>query len=181
MKQKQVLKMKNISIGFALFFSLTILLVGCADQDDLNEPEIGSIPEASQSLQLSETDAQVSKADTPIFAKGVGTSVDTANLDAVVIQMLEDGVTARPTITTDMEGSGQVAEQRLGDDDGTDITVKFTAATIFQVQEVDRSTYSFQILEGTREDVKKDSSLYVWGIYNGPELTADRVAVVRFV
>lgn len=179
MKQKH--KSKYFFTVLAVILSLTFSLAGCSIPNGPDKHTDGDVPHTSeQTSKSSETENPQPELDTPDIKPGEDLSKDTANLDAVVMQLLEGGVKVRPTITTDVSG-GQVAEQRLGEDDGTDITVKFTSDTVFQIEEIDRSTYSSNYIDADKNDVKIDSSIYVWGTYSGTELLAERVVVLRFI
>lgn len=136
------------------------------------EPSKEPIPEPNQE----------SKADTPATASGEDTDLDTANLrDATVIKMLDNGAIARPPIVSEVDGGG-VAAVALGEEEEvTDITLEFTADTIFQIVEINRSTYEKKFYDGKLDDVELHSSVYVWGSYTGTTLTAKRVVIARFV
>lgn len=169
MTQNETFKSKFLLIGLALIFALALLMAGCTDHAS------GASSEPGNSLSLPVQDPTSLPESS---AQGLA-FLDTANLTGDVTQLLDSGVVVRPAIASDVNG-GQLMEQAIGDDDGTEITVIFTADTVFEIVEIDRATYDTQALPATQDDVKKESSVYVWGSYSGTELTADKIAIIRF-
>lgn len=109
--------------------------------------------------------------------------LNSANLEGIILQMKEQGFTVNATIIEEVDGGGEVASAQVdgNDDSDNNIDVSYNEKTIFKLVEINRENYEQVVETVSQDEVKLDSTVMIWGTYEGYNLQADQVAVIRFI
>lgn len=103
---------------------------------------------------------------------------DDANFYGIVVSLTDDGVTATPNIIED-DGATVVAPAEADEDDPSNINIIYDENTKFYIYEINVSTHTGNFIEASSDEIKIDSSINGWGVYEGNTFYAKQIAVIR--
>lgn len=103
---------------------------------------------------------------------------DTANFYGIVTSRTDNGVTATPNIIED-NGATVVAPAEADEDDPSNINIIYDEETKFYIYEINATTHTGGFTDASSDEIKIDSSINGWGVYEGNTFYAKQIAVIR--
>lgn len=175
--------MKNKKITKVLLITLCgMALVGCEVRNNSsnNTPENnGTLPSSQDNTNSSGNYENNSSGSPDTFTNG-SDLLDSATIDGHVVDFSGKGFTLSPAIT---ENDGLVGVEAAEgyEDPETNVNVTYKEGCIFQIAKINISTGNLQIREASISDIKKQTSLSIFGDFQDEHnLTADKVIIIRY-
>lgn len=105
-----------------------------------------------------------------------------ATLEGGVVEFTKKGCTVSPTKTEDADG-GEIAYQAApGMDNNEDnIEITYQDGCVFQLAVINPTTGKFKISNISKDDVKKQSQIFIYGDYqNDGQISASKIVITRY-
>lgn len=179
------MKFRKSAILLTIFFLGTAIMGGCKNQAE-NSPldatsslvptVSGKIPDTGIHPNEKENDA--SGISGPINAEQLYTDV---SLSGTVAEFTSNGCSVIPIITEEVEGGYTASQAAPGTEDKEkNVTVTYNNNCIFQIAVIDVQTGMAQLSDATKEDIKKQTDLMLYGNYqNTQHLNVSKVVIQR--
>ncbi len=173
--------MKNKKLMRALIIGASIFaLAGCGTSNDMDTN--GKKETRDTYIENDSKDTPEGNDSNAVEGMDGGEMIAASDLQGSVIEFSDNGCTITPT-TSSSDGNAKIAEEAADgyEDEGAKVTIQYGENCIFQRAVMSIATGKATVSEVTKADIKKKTSLLLYGNFDDTEnFTAAKVVIVQY-